>query len=28
MPALECMDWMRENTMKVFPLGVFRDGDE
>ena len=28
MPALECLDWMRENTLKVFPLGVFRDGDE
>ena len=27
MPALECLDWMRENTMKVFPLGVFRDGE-
>jgi len=24
---LECLDWMRENTMKVFPLGVFRDGE-
>ena len=27
MPALECLDWMRENTLKVFPLGVFRDGE-
>ena len=25
---LECLDWMRENSMKAFPLGVFRDRED
>jgi len=28
MNPVKCLDWMRENTMKIFPPGVYKMKEE